>query len=122
MYSGVLALGVGDSVAAVSGTLVGRHKWPGTSKTFEGTFMSVLCQLIVAAAIVYISECNGSVCPFISLSLSLSTDRSIPPLSHYSWLVLGSSILVGSAMEAYTHQIDNLLLGVVQFIVCIAFL
>lgn len=120
MYSGVLALGVGDSVAAVSGTLVGRHKWPGTSKTFEGTFMSVLCQLIVVAAIIYISECNGSVCPFISLSLS--TDRSIPPLSHYSWLVLGSSILVGSAMEAYTHQIDNLLLGVVQFIVCIAFL
>lgn len=77
MYSGVLALGVGDSVAAVSGTLVGRHKWPGTSKTFEGTFMSVLCQLIVAAAIVYISECNGSVCAFISLSSSsLSLYRS----------------------------------------------
>lgn len=29
MYAGVLSLGVGDSIAAVSGTLVGRHKWPG---------------------------------------------------------------------------------------------
>ncbi|XP_019850694.1 PREDICTED: dolichol kinase-like [Amphimedon queenslandica] len=103
MYSGVLALGVGDSIAAVSGTLVGRHKWPGTSKTFEGTFMSVVCQFIVAAGVVY-------------------TSSSVPPLSHYSWTVLGSSILVGSAMEAYTHQIDNLLLGIVQYVVCIAFL
>ena len=56
MYSGVLSLGVGDSIAAVSGTLVGRHKWPGTSKTFEGTFMSVVCQFIVAAGIVYTSK------------------------------------------------------------------
>lgn len=29
MYSGVLALGVGDSIAAVSGTLMGRTKWSG---------------------------------------------------------------------------------------------
>lgn len=29
MFAGVLSLGVGDSVAAVSGTLIGRHKWPG---------------------------------------------------------------------------------------------
>ena len=85
MYSGVLALGVGDSVAAVSGTLVGRHKWPGTSKTFEGTFMSVLCQLIVVAAIIYISECNGSVCPFISLSLSLQIVLFLLSLTTPGW-------------------------------------
>ena len=29
MYSGVLALGIGDAVAAVSGKLMGRVKWPG---------------------------------------------------------------------------------------------
>ena len=29
MYAGVLSLGVGDSIAAVSGTLIGRNKWPG---------------------------------------------------------------------------------------------
>ncbi len=30
MYAGVLSLGIGDSIAAVSGTLIGRTKWPGT--------------------------------------------------------------------------------------------
>ena len=29
MYGGVLALGIGDSVAAVAGQLMGRQKWPG---------------------------------------------------------------------------------------------
>ena len=29
MYAGTLSLGVGDSIAAVSGTLIGRNKWPG---------------------------------------------------------------------------------------------
>lgn len=67
MYSGVLALGVGDSIAAVSGTLVGRHKWPGTSKTFEGTFMSVVCQFIVAVGVVYTSKVVQGKC-WVTLS------------------------------------------------------
>ena len=29
MYSGVLALGIGDSMAAMAGKLIGRFKWPG---------------------------------------------------------------------------------------------
>lgn len=29
LYSGVLALGVGDSIAALSGRLFGKRKWPG---------------------------------------------------------------------------------------------
>lgn len=29
LYSGVLALGVGDSMAAVAGSLMGKTKWPG---------------------------------------------------------------------------------------------
>ena len=29
LYSGVLALGVGDTMAAVAGSLMGKTKWPG---------------------------------------------------------------------------------------------
>lgn len=29
MYAGVLALGIGDSMAAVAGKLMGRFRWPG---------------------------------------------------------------------------------------------
>ena len=31
LYSGVLALGVGDSMAALCGKLFGKAKWPGRS-------------------------------------------------------------------------------------------
>ena len=51
-----------------------------------------------------------------------ATDADLPPLSQYHWCVLGASIFLGAAMEAYTHQIDNLILGVFQFALCIAFL
>ena len=30
LYSGVLALGVGDSMAAICGKFFGKTKWPGT--------------------------------------------------------------------------------------------
>lgn len=103
MYAGTLSLGVGDSIAAVSGTLIGRNKWPGTKKTIEGTLMSVFCQIIIAGLIVLL-------------------DADLPPLSQYHWCVLGASIFLGAAMEAYTHQIDNLILGLFQFALCIAFL
>ncbi|BGO90062.1 hypothetical protein NBRC10512_003596 [Rhodotorula toruloides] len=36
-FTGVLVLGVGDSLASIVGKLVGRTRWPGTSKTVEGT-------------------------------------------------------------------------------------
>ena len=32
LYSGVLALGVGDSMAALCGKLFGKTKWPGLCK------------------------------------------------------------------------------------------
>ena len=77
LYSGVLALGVGDTMAAVAGSLMGKTKWPGmdqhvtcvaqcihgtcaisigTRKTVEGSMMSVLTQLLVVIVIVIIGK------------------------------------------------------------------
>lgn len=39
---GVISLGVGDSLASIVGYRWGRHQWPGTSKTLEGTFAFIL--------------------------------------------------------------------------------
>ena len=39
LYSGVLALGVGDAMAAVAGNFVGRRKWPGE---LVGTEMCII--------------------------------------------------------------------------------
>ncbi len=72
VYSGVLCVGVGDAMAALAGSLLGRTKWPGqllhcvcvcmcvwtksvgTTKTLEGTLMSVLSQLCALLAITLI--------------------------------------------------------------------
>ncbi|KAG8447954.1 hypothetical protein GDO86_015166 [Hymenochirus boettgeri] len=88
-YCGVLAVGVGDSIASVCGSALGEIKWPGTKKTFEGTLMSIFAQIIVAALI-------------------LIFDSSVNLNNGYVW-ILGSITLV-SLLEAFTTQIDNLIL------------
>lgn len=88
-YCGVLAVGVGDTIASVCGSSLGEIKWPGTKKTFEGTMMSIFAQVIAVALI-------------------LIFDTNVNMNSGYGWL-LGSITLV-SLLEAFTTQIDNLLL------------
>ncbi|XP_005992164.1 dolichol kinase [Latimeria chalumnae] len=88
-YAGVLAVGVGDTVASVFGSNLGEIHWPGTKKTFEGTVSAIFAQIIAVALILI---CDSS----ISLNAS------------YIW-ILGSIVLV-SLLEAYTSQIDNLIL------------
>uniref|UniRef100_A0A8C5R375 dolichol kinase n=1 Tax=Leptobrachium leishanense TaxID=445787 RepID=A0A8C5R375_9ANUR len=88
-YSGVLAVGVGDTIASLCGSTFGEIKWPGTKKTFEGTTMSVFAQIIAVALILI---CDGGV--------NIN--------SGYAWLIW--SIAVVSLLEAFTTQIDNLIL------------
>ncbi len=44
----VLFLTVGDGVATIVGLWIGRHKWPGSQKTFEGTMAFILSSFIVS--------------------------------------------------------------------------
>ncbi|XP_038601606.1 dolichol kinase [Tachyglossus aculeatus] len=88
-YSGVLAVGVGDTVASVFGSTVGEIRWPGTKKTFEGTMTSIFAQIIAVALI-------------------LIFDSGVELSSGYAWIL--GSITGVSLLEAYTSQIDNLLL------------
>lgn len=46
--SGVMVLGVMDSAASFFGTRFGRHKWPGTKKSIEGTCSAVLSSVLFA--------------------------------------------------------------------------
>uniref|UniRef100_A0A3Q3NAF1 dolichol kinase n=1 Tax=Labrus bergylta TaxID=56723 RepID=A0A3Q3NAF1_9LABR len=94
-YAGVLAVGVGDTVASIFGSTMGEIRWPGTKKTMEGTATSVFAQIIAVA-------------------MFLIFDGSINLNSSYSWIV-GSVTLV-AMLEAYTSQIDNLLLPLYLFI------
>lgn len=88
-YSGVLAVGVGDTIASVFGSTMGEIKWPGTKKTVEGTMTAVFAQIIAVALI-------------------LIFDSSVNLNSSYAWILAAISLV--SLLEAYTTQIDNLLL------------
>ncbi|XP_075434730.1 dolichol kinase [Ascaphus truei] len=94
-YCGVLAVGVGDTVASVCGSALGEIKWPGTKKTFEGTMLSIFAQIIAVALI-------------------LIFDSTINMNGGYVW-ILGSITLV-SLLEAFTTQIDNLILPLYLYI------
>lgn len=88
-YCGVLAVGVGDTLASICGSTMGELKWPGTKKTFEGTMMSIFGQVI-------------------AVSLILIFDSGVTLNAHYAWIV--GSITLVSLLEAFTLQIDNLFL------------
>ncbi|BGP14302.1 dolichol kinase [Rhodosporidiobolus nylandii] len=47
-FTGVLVLGVGDSMASIVGKLFGRTRWPGTPKTVEGTGAFILSVVLCA--------------------------------------------------------------------------
>ncbi|KAF9427320.1 hypothetical protein BGZ94_005126 [Podila epigama] len=49
--SGIFALGVGDAMASIVGKRLGRHRWPGTIKTVEGTVAFVGSVMAAAGAI-----------------------------------------------------------------------
>ncbi|XP_033851257.3 dolichol kinase-like [Acipenser ruthenus] len=94
-YAGVLAVGVGDTVASVFGSTLGEIRWPGTKKTVEGTATSIFAQIIAVA-------------------LLLIFDGTVNLNTSYSWIV--GSITLVSLLEAYTSQIDNLMLPLYLFV------
>ncbi|GAA5821323.1 hypothetical protein JCM10212_006779 [Sporobolomyces blumeae] len=47
-FTGVLVLGIGDSLASIIGKLFGRTRWPGTSKTVEGTAAFIVSIMVSA--------------------------------------------------------------------------
>ncbi|KAG5181950.1 hypothetical protein JKP88DRAFT_278428 [Tribonema minus] len=50
---GLIALGVGDAAAALVGSAVGRHKWPGSQHTLEGSaamLVATFASLMAAAS------------------------------------------------------------------------
>ncbi|GAA6051494.1 hypothetical protein JCM3770_004561 [Rhodotorula araucariae] len=86
-YTGVLVLGVGDSLASIVGKLAGRTRWPGTTKTLEGTAAFISSVVLCA----WLLRLLGVVEPF-----------SLPRY------VLG--VTLSALLEAASAQNDNLVI------------
>ncbi|GFS21763.1 dolichol kinase [Elysia marginata] len=92
MYAGVLGLGVGDTVACLCGRAFGSLRWPGSKKTIEGTVCSVLSQIALVTA--------GSMAGVVTIT-------------RMSTVLIG--VTLAALAEAFTDQIDNLLLPLVLY-------
>lgn len=97
---GISVLAVGDAAASVFGVYYGKHKWPGSKKSFEGTAGAFVGTWITMSVILLIVVRGGSAFKMI--------------------LTLVVPSLIGAFDEAFTSQIDNLTLPFVMIppIVC----
>lgn len=100
---GISVLAVGDAAASVFGVYYGKHKWPGSKKSYEGT-------------------AGAFAGTWITLSVILIIGQKCFPFGMILALIVPS--LIGALDEAFTSQIDNLTLPFVMIppIVCSFFL
>lgn len=95
LLSGVISIGVGDSFASIVGTYYATKKWPNSEKTYGGTIACLLSQISTILFILY----------------AWRTEMSVSLLSLY----LLSCLLI-SLLEAFSSQIDNLVLPIYSYI------
>lgn len=89
LLSGTVALGIGDTAASVVGSKLGKHHWPGTQKTVEGTLAAVIAQFVLYLPLVF---------------------SAAPAVWHLNTAALVVVLCLGSCLEAFTTQVDNLAL------------
>lgn len=88
-FCGISVLAIGDAAASAIGVKFGKHKWPGSKKSFEGTIGAFVGTWIT---IVTLTSLGAG---------TFDVKRS---------LLLAIPSLVGAFDEAFTSQIDNLTL------------
>jgi dolichol kinase len=91
--TGIAVLAVGDAIASIVGVNFGKHKWPGTKKSLEGTFGAFIGTWLCLIISQQFAEVNFSLGNLVSLA--------IPSV-------------IGALDEAFTSQIDNLTLPFVM--------
>ncbi|XP_055386850.1 dolichol kinase isoform X2 [Condylostylus longicornis] len=95
LISGVLTVGIGDTAASVFGSKLGRHKLPNSEKSFEGLIANIILQGLTVAQL-------------FSLNLVVLNNIQIS--------LTAASIIFVAVIEAYTDQVDNIVLPLVFFI------
>lgn len=99
---GICVLCIGDAAASVVGVNYGKHKWPGSKKSYEGTFGAFIGTWISMLFIYQFKEIN------------------------FGWknlLITAVPAFIGAIDEAFTSQIDNLTLPFVMipFLIAVDF-
>ncbi|KAH8337984.1 hypothetical protein KR067_013337 [Drosophila pandora] len=96
LLSGVLAVGVGDTAASVVGSKFGRNKWGKSSRSLEGTIAFVAS---------------------ILLSIWLLDAFGLVAMTQAKWFASVFAALNSALVEAFTDQVDNLVLPLIFYII-----
>ena len=94
--SGVLILGVGDSVASFIGTKYGAIKWLQSNKSIQGT-ISAIISILLSIALIQLG------CQQYNIIFTVN------------WLTCILSTVIVCLLEAFTSQIDNLMLPIIYY-------
>lgn len=92
--SGIISVGIGDSAASIVGSKVGKRKWPRTKRTLEGTLAGLIAQFAFVISLWYLD---------------------IIPYSQYNLIFVSLGLLFTTQLEAFSHDIDNLILPISLF-------
>ena len=131
---GIVGLGVGDAVAAVAGTLyswwkqdktslyawerfLGLHHWGRWNRTWMGSIAMFLSMYAFVYGLEYARPWFVQSSPWynnVMLSDSQQTDQMVDSSTSSSWVMWWTPCLVWmTIVEAYTSQLDNLVLPLV---------
>ncbi|KAL3865761.1 hypothetical protein ACJMK2_043118 [Sinanodonta woodiana] len=97
-FAGIISLGVGDMAASIGGKMFGQHVWPGTKKTLEGTLCAILAQLLTILILHFLGVAGA----VLDVKIAFA-------------------ILSVSCLEAFTKQIDNLILPIFAYVLFLSF-
>ena len=100
---GVLCLGVGDAMGACVGKLYGRHRWGKNQRTMEGSLAMLLSIVAAASMLVGSASCTNAEERFSFL-------ERLDITQGFSWTALLVSTAYATLLEAFTLQMDNLVL------------
>jgi dolichol kinase len=118
--SGVIVIGIGDSIASIAGKWGSPHisflpRWPGTSKTVFGTLSAIGSMFLV---LLLCSICVQTAVHSIPATIPAPVfNPSSDAVSHAKWTVFDMfvPIIMTCILEAGTEQIDNIFLPIYYF-------
>ncbi|KAB7505111.1 Dolichol kinase [Armadillidium nasatum] len=94
LLAGILSVGIGDSAASIGGTYIGKHRFPGTKKSVEGSICNILSQTLFICCIIQMGPVK---------------------LIWNVWPKLFVAVVLNAFVEAFTDQVDNIVLPLLLY-------
>lgn len=93
-FLGLVVLGIGDSVGAISGIKFGRHHWPSSTRTMEGSVCMFLSMVLVILSIANISNIKFTFQAIVTMFVMTLLEASTSQTDNLCLPIAGSTLLL----------------------------